>query len=125
MEQKNIGKSKEDYLKAILILRKKHGACRSVDVSNYMGVSKSSASMAIKKLEEVGLVIRDDWRIVLTESGEELAEKLCEKDTFFTKWFKEIGVSNETAEVDACMVEHAISEETFSKIKAYISANMA
>ena len=56
MEQKTIGKSKEDYLKAILIVLKEHGACRNVDVSVRLGVSKSSTCIAIKKLEQDGLV---------------------------------------------------------------------
>jgi len=120
MEQKTIGKSKEDYLKAILIVLKEHGACRNVDVSNRLGVSKSSTCIAIKKLEQDGFVKRGDWRILLTEKGRVLAEKLYEKDMFFSNWFKQIGVSEKIAEKDACMIEHVISEETYCKLKNYI-----
>ena len=120
MEQKTIGKSKEDYLKAILIVLKEHGACRNVDVSNRLGVSKSSTCIAIKKLEQDGFVKRDDWRVLLTEKGRVLAEKLYEKDMFFSNWFKQIGVSEKIAEKDACMIEHVISDETYCKLKNYI-----
>ena len=121
MEQKKIGKSKEDYLKAILIVLKEHGACRNVDVSVRLGVSKSSTCIAIKKLEQDGLVEKDEWRILLTEKGKILAENLYEKDLFFSSLFKLIGVSEKVAERDACMIEHAISEETYSKLKNYIA----
>ena len=121
MEQKTIGKSKEDYLKAILIVLKEHGACRNVDVSVRLGVSKSSTCIAIKKLEQDGLVEKDEWRVLLTKKGRILAENLYEKDLFFSSLFKQIGVSEKVAERDACMIEHAISEETYSKLKNYIA----
>lgn len=123
MDYKTISRSREDYLKAVYITIKKYGACKNVDVSNQLGVSKSSACIAIKKLEQDGFIKKYDWRIQLTEQGFELAEKLHEKDMFFLKWFKEIGVSEKTAEIDAHMIEHAISEETYNKIKGYINTN--
>lgn len=121
MENKTIGKSKEEYIKTIYIVSKRYGACRNVDVSKRLGVSKASTSIAIKKLEQEGYVIRDEWRVLLTSQGFELAEKLYEKDVFFSNWFKNIGVSEETAEADACKIEHAVSEETYRKIKNYIA----
>ena len=121
MEQNTIGKSKEDYLKTVLIVIKEHGACRNADVSSKLGVSKSSTCIAIKRLEQDGFVEKDEWRILLTEKGKILAENLYEKDLFFSSLFKQIGVSEKVAERDACMIEHAISEETYSKLKNYIA----
>jgi len=121
MEQQTISRSKEDYLKAVYVAIKKHGACRNMDVSKRLGVSKSSACIALKKLEQEGFVTKDDWRIVLTEKGQEVAGKLYEKDDFFADWFRKIGVSEDTALSDACRVEHAISEETYCKIRKYLS----
>lgn len=124
MEANTIGRSKEEYLKAILIVKKKYGACRCVDVANHLGVTNPSTSAAVKKLEKEGFVERNDWRILLTPKGQELAESLYEKDMFFTNWFKAIGVSEETAEVDACLVEHAISDETYIKICDFLKEKM-
>ena len=121
MEQNTIGKSKEDYLKTVLIVIKEHGACRNADVSSKLGVSKSSTCIAIKRLEQDGFVEKDEWRILLTEKGKILAENLYEKDLFFSSLFKQIGVSEKVAERDACMIEHAISEETYSKLKNYMA----
>jgi len=120
MNQKKISRSKEDYLKAVYVAIKKHGSCRNMDVSKYLGVSKSSACIAIKKLEQGGFVAKDDWRILLTEKGQEIGRKLYEKDNFFADWFREIGVSEDIALKDACRIEHAISEETYNKIRKYL-----
>lgn len=124
MDQKKISRSKEDYLKAVYVAIKKHGACRNMDVSKHLGVSKSSTCIALQKLEQEGFVVKDDWRILLTEKGQDVAGKLYEKDHFFVEWFKKIGVSEDTAISDACRVEHAISEETYCKIKKYIAENV-
>ncbi len=123
MDSRMISRSKEDYLKAVFIAIKAHGACRNIDISNHLGVSKASACIAVKKLEQDGLIKRDALRILLTEEGSELAEKLYEKDMFFMKWFRNIGVSEKTAREDACMIEHVISEETYSKLRAYLENN--
>jgi len=116
-----IRRSKDDYLKAVYVSIKKYGACRNLDVSKYLGVSKSSTCIAIKKLEQEGFVIKDDWRILLTEKGRKIGCGLYEKDNFFASWFREIGVSEDVAVSDACRIEHAISEETYCKIKRYLN----
>ncbi len=120
MDQKKISRSKEDYLKAVYAAIKKYGVCRNMDVTKQLGVSKSSTCIALKKLEQEGFVSRDDWRILLTEYGSEVAGQLYEKDHFFAGWFREIGVSESTAIADACRIEHAISEETYRKIRGFL-----
>lgn len=62
-------------------------------------------------------------RLLLTESGREIAEKVYEKHCVITQLFSRCAnVSEETAESDACKVEHVISEETFQGIKSYLNA---
>jgi Mn-dependent DtxR family transcriptional regulator len=112
--------SKEDYLEAILICTKKFGACRVTDVAAQLGHSKASVSVALSKLEAEGLVIKDDWRILLSDSGKAFAEKILERHIFFLKWFEHIGIDDKTAKEDACLIEHAISDATFEKILIYL-----
>ena len=116
-----VGKSKENYLKAILITNEKYGACRAVDISRQLSVSKASASIALKKLEEEGFISREEWRITLTEKGSVIARHIYEKNLFFTEWFENLGVSKENAEVDACKIEHIISDETYQKMKKFVT----
>ncbi len=115
-----IGKSKEDYLEAILIQINKNGACRSTDVAAQLGFSKPSASIALKKLEDEGYIVRDDWKVLLTDAGREIAQATYEKHSFFKKWLLAVGIDNNVAEKEACQIEHIISSDSFDKIKKYL-----
>ena len=110
--------SGEDYLEAILVLHKKMGMVRSVDVARYMEVSKPSVCHAVAVLQEGGFLIMDeDHFLHLTEAGKEIAEKIYERHCFFTEQLIAAGVDPETAEVDACRIEHVISNESFERLK--------
>ena len=115
-----MGKSQEDYLKAILIQIKTAGACRMTDVADRLNFSKSSTSTAIKKLEDEGFVIRDSWRILLTDKGMEIAESLYEKYIFFKDLLIKCGVDEATACNAACLFEHDISDDSFEKLKSCV-----
>ena len=114
--------SAENYLEAILMVRKQKGSVRAIDIVNFLGFSKPSVSVAMKQLETNDCITRDlDGLISLTESGEEIAEMIFERHEILTDLFVKIGVDQETAREDACKVEHDISEETFECIKKYFS----
>ena len=87
--------SSENYLEAILIRTNRYGACRVTDVADQMGYSKASVSVALKKLEEDGCIIRDAWRVVLTDKGQDIAQHIYDRHEFFAEWFKKIGRSEE------------------------------
>ena len=110
--------SGEDYLEAILVLHKKMGTVRSVDVARHMEVSKPSVCHAAATLKKGGFLLIDvDHFLHLTDLGREVAEATYEKHRFFTDRLIEAGVDPETAERDACRIEHVISEETFERLK--------
>lgn len=114
--------SAENYLETILVLSKKLGEVRSIDIVNDMGFSKPSVSVAMKNLRENGLIsIDSNGFITLTSTGLEIAEHIYERHTLLTKILLTLGVSEETAKEDACKLEHDISVETFDKLKAYVS----
>ncbi len=116
-----IPKSSEDYLETILILQNKNGYVRNRDIAKYMGYSKPSITNAITILRKGGYVITDeDKNICLTEIGKEIAEKIYDKHKFFRNHLISIGVTEETASQDACLIEHAISDESFEKFKKSI-----
>lgn len=117
----SVHESGEMYLEAILVLSKKNGFVRSIDVSEYLGYSKPSVSRAVGLLKSGGyLVMDEDSSLNLTETGREIAEKIYERHTFLTDLLTRLGVSQETAAEDACRLEHAISDESFNAIKNYI-----
>ena len=111
--------SGEDYLEAILVLHKKMGMVRSVDVARHMEVSKPSVCHAVATLRDGGFLTMDsDYFLHLTDVGREVAEQIYEKHRFFTERLIAAGVDPETAERDACRIEHVISEESFRRLKA-------
>ena len=110
--------SSEDYLESILILSKKNGKVRSIDIVDDLSFSKPSVSVAMKKLRENGYINVDEkGYITLTKEGEEVATKTYERHLLLTDLFISLGVDRQIAEDDACRVEHDLSEETFEAIK--------
>ena len=110
--------SGEDYLEAVLILQKKQGMVRSIDLARHMGFSKPSISHAVGVLRDGGFLIMDeDGFLHLTDIGREVAEKIYECHQFFTEQLVAAGVDRETAEQDACRIEHVISDTSFQKLK--------
>lgn len=123
MKKEGMKESREDYLETILILNKKSpGDVRPVDIAHHLGITKPSVTRAMTELEKDGHIKRNEkGRLLLTESGKEIAENVYEKHQVITKLFSTCAnVSEETAESDACKVEHVISEETFQGIKNYL-----
>ena len=110
--------SGEDYLEAILVLQKKMGMVRSIDLARHMDFSKPSISHAVGGLKNGGfLIVDDDGFLHLTVIGREIAEKIYERHVFFMEQLIATGVDQETAEQDACRIEHAISDTSFRKLK--------
>ena len=108
----------EDYLEAILVLQKKQGMVRSVDVARYMEVSKPSVCHAVATLRDGGFLTMDeDHFLHLTDVGREVAERIYERHCFFTEQLIAAGVDPKTAEADACRIEHIISDESFDRLK--------
>ena len=114
--------SGEDYLEAILVLQKKLGMVRSVDVARHLEVTKPSVCHAGATLREGGFLTMDsDYFLHLTDVGREVAEKIYERHCFFTEQLIAAGVDPKTAEADACRIEHIISDESFDRLKEAVT----
>ncbi len=118
--------SGEMYLEAILVLFRKNGHVRSIDISEYLGYSKPSVSRAVGLLKAGEyILVEGDGAITLTDAGREIAEKIYERHTVLTALLVKMGVSEAVAAADACRLEHAISDESFRAIKAYAGKVLA
>ncbi|MBR2614889.1 MAG: metal-dependent transcriptional regulator [Clostridia bacterium] len=116
--EKFIKESGEMYLETILVLTKKLGFVRSVDIVNETGHSKSSVSKAVNILKSNGFIsVAKDGGITFTKMGEDHAKEIYERHHVLKDFLIKLGVTEETAEIDACRVEHVISKETVDKIK--------
>ena len=116
--------SGENYLEEILILTKRNGSVRSIDIANAMEFTKASVRRAMSHLQRDNYIIMEaDGRILLTKEGMEKASAVYEKHCVLTRFFNEVlGVDQDTAEKDACRIEHVISSETFAGIKKLVKA---
>ena len=115
--------SGEMYLETILILSRKNGQVRSVDICEYMGYSKPSVSRAVGLLKKGEFItVEKEGYIHLTEKGLAVAEKILERHTILTQMLIGLGVSQQVASNDACRIEHVISDETFQAIRNHIQA---
>ncbi len=112
-----IQKSSEDYLETMLMMLKKHGFIRSIDVAEHLGVTKPSVSYATKRLRENGYISMDKTGLITLEpTGMAIAQEMLERHQTLTNFFVNLGVDQETAESDACKIEHDISPQTFAAI---------
>lgn len=117
--------SGENYLEEILILTKRNGSVRSIDIANELEYTKASVSRAMSNLKRENYIIMEaDGRIILTKEGLKKATAVYEKHCMLTRFINEVlGVDPEIAEKDACRIEHVISPETFAGIKKLVKDN--
>lgn len=117
----DLHESGEMYLETILVLKKRNGSARSIDVANALNYSKPSVSRAMKLLKESQLVVIDGKGYIdFTEQGRKIAESVYSRHVTLTDFLVGIGVEAEQAENDACRIEHIISEETYQCLKDFM-----
>ncbi len=113
-----ISKSLEDYLEAMVELGATvESPIRSVDVAAKMGVSKASVNKAMAVLKEHGFAEQPYYGdITLTEAGYEYGMAVLERhNMLYTFLTKALGIPEDRADEEACLMEHAISDESFEK----------
>ena len=107
------------------MLSEKNGHVRAIDVAKDLGFSRPSVSIAMKKLTENGYVTTDEnGFLVMTAKGKSVAEKTYNKHKLLINVLQALGVKPETAENEACKIEHDISDETVNLIEKYYNEKM-
>ena len=115
----------EDYLEAMLMMQKRHGYIRSIDIAEFLGVTKPSVTYTTKRLKENGYITMDkDGLITLSESGMQIAASMLDRHKTLTAFLIALGVDAKTAEEDACKIEHDISQQTYDAICSHARANL-
>lgn len=118
----SIRESGEMYLETILILSRSSSEVHSIDVADYMNVSKPSVSRAVGILKNAGYIVTGkDNSLVLTDMSLEAAERIYDRHITIAEMLRSLGVSEENAVNDACKMEHDISEETFLAFKKHLN----
>lgn len=120
-----IHESGENYLETILLLEKRNGSVRSIEIASELEFSKPSISRAMGILKNTGYITMEkNGDIHLTEQGRAKAERVYERHRLIGDYLVgALGVDPEIAAEDACRIEHVISEEAFDKIKTWVEEN--
>lgn len=115
----------EDYLECLVRIEQEEGAedgVRSVDVAKRLNVSKASVNKAVAALKTQGLVDQSHYgKVILTDQGREVGTAVWYRHRLIRTFLvRELGVDFERADSEACMMEHALSEDTMSRWLAYL-----
>lgn len=122
-----IRESAENYVEAVLMIKKIKGTVHSIDIAKQLGVSKPSVSYAIRNLSDAGYLYMDEdneKEIKLTQKGQALAERMYERHVFFTQWLRSMGIDDAIAAEEACRIEHVLSKKSFEAIKKFVLEHM-
>ena len=116
--------SLEDYLEVISDLSVKNKSIRVTDIAHKLDVKKPSVNFALKKLAELDLIEYKPYKpVILTNKGKDSAKKVSQKhDLLFKFLSRKLKVSSQTAQEDACKMEHAISKETFNALVKFMNS---
>lgn len=115
----------EDYLEVILELGEKEPEIRVTDIAEKLNIAKSTVTITINKLKKLGLVLQESYGpIVLTSTGKKYAAEVRKRHQMLKSFLMEaLGVDYQTAEKDACLMEHVLSPVTMKKIAEYLAQN--
>ena len=120
--QREQSASMEDYLEAVAMLRGKGKVVRVSQISRKLKVKMPSVTSALKKLSEQGLVEHESYgQIKLTPQGDKVAKEVFRRHKALTRFFAEaLDIDYETAEKDACKIEHVISPLSMERITKFV-----
>ena len=114
-------KTIEEYIEVIYILEKKEGSAHTTDIALKLKIKPPSVTEMLHKLHEMGLVIYRPYRGTnLSLSGTVMAQELMQRHETLADFFKIIGIDKETAEVDACQVEHHVTAKTMKQLNKFV-----
>ncbi len=114
-------KSLEDYLEEIHVLIHAKDAARVRDVALALHVKMPSVVKAIGELKKLGLATQEPYgNIELTEKGARVAAHVLGRHRVLKAFLLKLGVCDETAEKDACLMEHILSAETMERVQDFL-----
>jgi len=118
----DLSSSMEDYLEVIHQLIVKHKAARVRDIADALGVKMPSVTGALKKLSQKGLVNYDPHQVItLTDEGERVAKQVARTHRTIARFLETVlDIDPETADKNACRMEHAVDEVVLSRLVKYL-----
>lgn len=121
-EEHPLTHSMAHYILAISELRDERGYARATDVAKRLGVTKGSASTALRTIREKGFVTEDENRMLfLTQRGRDALDTIVSTRSTFLNFFRDIlAIDEHIALEDACKLEHLVSRVTSERLLRFI-----
>jgi DtxR family transcriptional regulator, manganese transport regulator len=108
----------EDYVELIAALIEDGNEARQVDIATRLGVAQPTVAKMLARLAADGLVTRKPYRgVFLTAAGRKMAEESRARHQTVEAFLRSLGVSAETARIDAEGIEHHVSAETLEAFR--------
>jgi len=112
------------YVETIFELEKKSGAQKRIhnkQIAEALEIKEASVTEMLQRLEGENLIDYQPYRgVLLTDKGLELGKKLHRRHRILAGFFKSLGVDSQTAETDACRIEHVVNDETINKLSSFV-----
>lgn len=123
--ERHLTVANEDYLECMVRIESEAGegaGVRSVGIANQLDVSKASVNKAVAALKSQGLVDQSHYgKVMLTDEGRAIGEAVWYRHRLLrTFLMRELGVPYQRADSEACMMEHALSEDTMDRWLRYL-----
>lgn len=110
----------EDYVELIGDLIAANGEARAADLAERFGVTAATVTNTLARLKRAGLIETRPYRsIFLTAAGAEMARAARERHKLVVRFLLALGVSDDTAEIDAEGLEHHLSAETLAAMERF------
>ncbi len=115
----------QDYLEAILNLSRKKETVRVTDIARRLNLSKASVSQALDQLRVQGFIQQVPYGPVeLTAEGQKYALVVRHRHEVLRSFLVEVlGIDQQLAERDACLMEHAVSSKTTKCLVDFLIEN--
>ena len=118
----NLSESMENYLETILYLENNHKVARVKDIADRLGLQRGSVTGALKVLKQKGLIDYAPYTfITLTRTGKKIAKDVAYRHQVLKNFLLDVlQLDSETAESNACRMEHAIDAKTLERLVCFI-----
>ena len=111
----------ENYIETIYDLEMKYGSAHTGDIASKLDIKPASATEMMQKLSDMGYVKYEPYHgVSLTPKGKKIAKDLMQRHRTIAKFLIIMGVDKETAEADACQIEHNVTPKTMKKLTKFV-----
>jgi len=121
VKKNELTSSMEDYLEAIYDLEMEKGYATTGEISSYLNINPASVTEMIQKLGRLGFVRYERYRgVVLTSKGKKAGESVKKRHDILSTFLMLLGIDEETAERDACKIEHDVDSKTLERLEKFV-----